>query len=155
MRKRTILMPMAAMIALVATSFAADDPFLGTWKLNEAKSKIAKGAPKNHTIVYEAAGDNTKITVDGTAGDGSAIHSEWTGKMDGKEYPVSGAATADARSYKKVNNRTLAFTEKKAGKVVTSGRSALSADGKSRTVTMTTTDSSGKKLRSTVVYDKQ
>ena len=42
----------------------AQDPHMGTWKLNEAKSKFAPGVPKNHTVVYETAGDNVKITVD-------------------------------------------------------------------------------------------
>ena len=45
-------------------TFAADNPFMGTWKLNESKSKFGPGAPKNSTVVYEAAGDNTKVTVD-------------------------------------------------------------------------------------------
>jgi len=42
---------------------------MGTWKLNEAKSKIGAGSPKNSTVVYEAAGDSVKVTVDGTDGD--------------------------------------------------------------------------------------
>jgi cytochrome oxidase assembly protein ShyY1 len=36
---------------------------LGTWKLNEAKSKIPAGASKNLTVVYEAQGDSIKCTV--------------------------------------------------------------------------------------------
>jgi hypothetical protein len=38
---------------------------MGTWKLNEAKSKLAAGLPKNTSVTYEAAGDNIKATVDG------------------------------------------------------------------------------------------
>jgi hypothetical protein len=49
----------------------------------------------------------------------------------------------------------LAFTNKKGGKVRTSGRGGVSADGKTRTVTLTGTDSKGKKNTSTAVYDKQ
>ena len=48
-----------------ALSFA-DDPQMGTWKLNETKSKFAPGATKNHTVIYETAGDNVKVTADGT-----------------------------------------------------------------------------------------
>jgi hypothetical protein len=44
---------------------------------------------------------------------------------------------------------------KKDGKVVTSGRIVVSADGKSRTLRTTGTDSAGKKFTSTAVYDKQ
>jgi hypothetical protein len=128
---------------------------MGTWKLNEAKSKLAAGAPKNHTVIYEAAGENVKITVDGVDNDGKATHNEWTGKFDGKDYPVTGDASSDARSYKVVDDRTLTFSANQKGKVTMTGRIALSADGKSRTVKVSGTDSKGKKFKGTSVYDKQ
>jgi hypothetical protein len=53
-------------------------PEHGPWKLNEAKSKFAKGAQKNHTVVYELSGDMVKVTVDGTTAVGNAAHNEWT-----------------------------------------------------------------------------
>jgi hypothetical protein len=49
----------------------------------------------------------------------------------------------------------LKLTAKKDGKVVTTGEIVVSADGKTRTVKTTSTDSTGKKLKSTAVYDKQ
>jgi hypothetical protein len=128
---------------------------VGTWKLNEAKSKLAAGVPKNHTVVYEAAGDSMKVTVDGTNADGSASHNEWTGKYDGKDYPVTGDPTSDMRSYKRVNEHTLDFTIKKEGKVTVMGQIVVSADGKTRTVTTTGTDPQGKKFKNIAVYDKQ
>jgi len=131
------------------------DPQMGTWKLNEAKSKFAPGVPKNNTVVYEAAGDDVKITTDGKDKDGNATHAEWTGKFDGKDYPVTGDPNSDARSYKKVNDRTLEMTAKKDGKVTVSGRIVVSADGKTRTVTVGGTDADGKKFQNKVVYDKQ
>jgi hypothetical protein len=133
----------------------AQEAFIGTWKLNDAKSKIASGSPKFTTVVYEAVGDSVKVTVDGTGGDGTASHDEWTGKYDGKDYPVTGDPSSDTRSYKKVNDHTLAFSNKKGDKVTMSGRVVLSADGKTRTVTVNGTDSAGKKFTSTAVYDKQ
>jgi len=133
----------------------ADDPQMGTWKLNEGKSSFATGATKNHTVVYEASGDSVKITVDGTDKDGKSSHNEWTGKFDGKDYPVTGDPTSDMRSYKKVDDHTLKMTVKKDGKVTTSGRIVVSADGKSRTVKTRGTDPEGKKVKNTVVYDKQ
>jgi hypothetical protein len=135
--------------------FAADSPHMGTWKLNEAKSKVGAGAPKNSTVVYSAAGDSVKVTVDGVDGAGKPSHNEWTGKFDGKDYPVAGEATADTRAYTKVNDTTLTFSQKKDGKVTTSGKIVISADGKSRTVTTTTTGADGTKVNSTAVYDKQ
>jgi phage gp45-like len=152
-RTRMALVTVALCFAGVMC-FAADDPHMGTWKLNESKSKIAAGSPKNSTVVYAAEGDNVKITVDGTDGDGKPVHNEWTGKFDGKDYPVSGDPSQDMRSYKKVNARTLALTTKKDGKVQTTGRIVVAADGKSRTVSTTRTDPKGKKSTSRAVYDK-
>jgi phage tail sheath gpL-like len=154
MKTRTILLTLLLGFVGAAVCFA-DDPQMGTWKLNEAKSKIGAGSPKLTKVVYEAAGDSVKVTVDGTDGDGNPLHSEWTGKYDGKDYTVIGDPSTDTRSYKKVNDHTLAFTNKKGDKVTISGHGVVSADGKTRTVTITGTDSKGKKFTSTTVYDKQ
>jgi len=154
MKTKTILLSLALCFLATAMCFA-EDVQMGTWKLNEGKSKLAPGVPKNHTVVYEAAGDNVKVTVDGTDPDGKPTHNEWTGKFDGKDYPVTGDPNSDMRSYKKVDDHTLELTVKKGGKVTTSGRIVVSADGKSRTVTVSGTDPQGKKFKSTAVYDKQ
>jgi hypothetical protein len=128
---------------------------MGTWKLNEAKSKFSPGASKNTTVVYEVAGDSVKVTVDGVDGAGSPTHNEWTGKFDGKFFPVTGDPTSDMRSYRKINSRTLALTGQKDGKVSLTGRITVSADGQTRTVTTTGTDSKGKRISNRAVYDKQ
>ena len=138
-----------------ATVCLADNPHMGTWKLNEAKSKFGPGATKNSTVVYEPSGDSIKVTVDGVDGEGNAIHSEWTGKFDGKFYPLTGDPTGDARSYRKINNRTLALTGKKGKKVTVSGRIVVAPNGKTRTVTTTGKNSKGKTVTTRAVYDKQ
>ncbi len=153
MKTRPVLLTLA--LCLVAALGFASNPNMGTWKLNEAKSKFSPGAPKNHTVVYEAAGDKVKVTVDGVDADGKPTHNEWTGMFDGKDYPLTGDPTADTRSYKKVNDNTTELTNKKAGKVIATGKIVISADGKSRTVTVSGTDPKGKKVTSTAVYDKQ
>jgi hypothetical protein len=155
MKLRTSVLTLALCFVAAVVCFAASDAQMGTWKLNEAKSKIAAGMPMNGTVVYEAAGDSVKVTIDGTSGDGKPVHSEWTGKIDGKDYPVTGDSTSDTRSYTQVDDHTLQFAGKKDGKVTLSGRVVVSADGKTRTVTVNGNDAAGKKLKSTAVYDKQ
>ena len=154
MKTRTIILTLALCLVGVAVVFA-DDANMGTWKLNEAKSTFAPGALKNNTVVYAAAGYNVKVTVDGTDSDGNPTHTEWTGKFDGNDYPVTGDPNSDARSLKKIDDRTLELTVKKGGNITTTGRIVVSADGKSRTVTTSGTDVTGKKITSTAVYDKQ
>jgi hypothetical protein len=65
MNARTIVLTLVTCFVGLTLCFA-EDAFTATWKLNEAKSKIGPNAPKNSTVVYEAAGDNVKVTVDGT-----------------------------------------------------------------------------------------
>ena len=154
MKSRTILASLGVFLATLAVALAAD-AFVGNWKLNEAKSKFPTGATKNQMVVYTAAGDDLKVTVDAVDKDGKAMHTEWTGKPDGKDYPVTGAVNEDTRAYTKVDDKTLDFTSKKGAKVTAQGRVVLSPDGKSRTVTTTVMEADGKKAMSTAVYDKQ
>jgi hypothetical protein len=154
MRVRKVALTLALCLAGVAVCYAGN-PNMGTWKLNEAKSKFSPGATKNTTVVYAAAGDQVKVTTDGTTGDGKPVQTEWTGMFDGKDYPLTGDPSADSRSYKKINDHTLELTNKKDGKVTTTGHVVVSADGMSRTVTVHGMSADGKKMTSTAVYDKQ
>lgn len=153
MKVRTTLAALAILAASASLALAADAT-LGTWKLDEAKSKLATAA-KNSTVVYAASGDSVKITVDGVDKDGKPAHNEWTGKYDGKDYPVTGDPNSDTRAYTKVDDHTLTFNAKKGGKVTVNGKVSISADGKTRTVSVTSTDASGKTSDSTAVYNRQ
>ena len=152
---RNCVLTFAFCIVASLVCFAASNAQMGTWKLNESKSKIGAGMPKNDTVVYEAAGENIKVTIDGTAGDGTKTHSEWTGEMDGKDYPSTGNPNEDMRAYTKVSASTLRFASKKDGKVMLSGTITVSADGKTRTVNSSGKSPDGKTVKSVLVYDKQ
>jgi len=141
--------------ALGTTVCLAQDPNMGTWKRNEAKSKMPAGLSQNNTVVMEAAGDNIKVTMEGTDKDGKPTHSEWTGKFDGNDYPVTGNPAVDARSYKKIDDHKMVTTNKKDGKAVLIAQVEVSKDGKTRTVHVTQTDSDGKKVTGKAVFEKQ
>jgi len=139
--------------AATVASFAGNAQ-MGTWKLNEAKSKVAPGMGKNTTVVYAEQGDKIKITVEGADKDGKPTHAVWIGKWDGKAYPAKGNLAWDAAAYKVVNDHTNEITTMKNGKVVWTGKITVTADGKSRTATVNGTDANGKQFHSKAVYDK-
>jgi hypothetical protein len=151
---RKVVLTLLMLFVGLTVCFAAN-PSLGTWKLNEAKSKIAPGSSKNITVTYSATGDSIKATIDGIDGQGKPTHNEWTGKFDGKDYPVTGDPNSDTRAIKQVDEHNYDLTVKQAGKVTMTGKAVVSADSKTRTVTISGTDPSGKKVTSTSVYDKQ
>jgi hypothetical protein len=155
MKTKTIGLTLALCFFAGAASFADDDPQMGTWKLNEGKSKLTPGEGKNTTVVYEAAGDQVKVTIDGTDKDGKPTHNEWTGKFDGKDYAVTGDPKSDMRSYKKIDDHKLTFTVKKDGKTTITGHIVVAADGKSRMVTAHGAGEHGKESKEKAAYDKQ
>ncbi len=154
MKTRITVMAVALSFVAAAVCFAAN-PHMGTWKFNEAKSKMPAGMGKNTTVVYAEQGDKIKVTVDGIDKDGKPTHSVWVGKFDGKAYPTKGNPSWNSAAYKVVNDRTNDITTMKDGKIVWSGKITVAADGKSRTVTMNGTDASGKKFSGKAVYNKE
>jgi hypothetical protein len=154
MRTRSIAIALTLCFVAVGVCFG-QNVFVGTWKLKETKSEFSPGAPKNRTVVYETEGDKMKVTVDSVGGDGKPTHYVWVGKFDGKEYPVIGDPLSDSRSYTVVDEHILGFNVMKGRKVINSGRIVVSADGKSRTVTMSGTNAQGHRVSSSEVYDKQ
>ena len=154
MKTRTTLLAVIVSVAAASLCFASDDAFMGTWKLDEAKSKIPEGMPKNTTVIYAQSGDEVTITVDGMDA-GKAVHHVWTGKFDGKEYGAKGSDMHTARAYTKVDAHTLTYTVMKDGKKIGDGKVVIAADGKSRKVTETDINPEGKQLKSVAVFDKQ
>ena len=121
MKTKTIALSLGLILA--AGALYAADPFEGTWKLNESKSKLTRGTGKNTKVVYDSRLIRDKVTVtgDGVDADGKPVHIEWKGRFNGKDYEVTGDPTSDMRSYTKVNDHTLNMISKKGGKVVIPG----------------------------------
>jgi hypothetical protein len=153
MKTRITAVVTALSVAATVACFGAN-PQMGTWKLNEGKSKLQPGMGKNTTVTYSEQGDKIKVTVDGVDKDGKPRHAVWVGKFDGKAYKSKGNMPWDSAAYKVVNDRTNDITTMKDGKVLWTGTIEVSKDGKSRTVTVNGTDANGKKYTSKVVYDK-
>jgi hypothetical protein len=153
---KTKLLGLTLALSFIGSAcFAAASPQMGSWKLNEAKSKLVPDTGKNTTVTYSEEKGKIKVTVDGVDKNGKPRHGVWVGKFDGKVYPSKGNLPWDAASYKMVNDRTNEITTMKDGKVLWSGSITVSKDGKSRTVTINGTDANGKKYKSKAVYDKE
>ena len=152
-KTRIAVAAMALSVMATAACFGAN-PHMGTWKLNEAKSKIAPGMGKNLTVVYAEQKDKMKVTVDGVDKDGKPTHAVWVGMADGKTYKTKGNLAWDAAAYKVVNDHTYEITTMKGGKVFANGKSTVSADGKTRTVATEGTGADGKKFKNKGVYDR-
>jgi len=141
----------------VATTVLAQNPLLGTWKLNVTKSKYNSGAaPKSLTRTVEVQGDKMKYTFEGVAADGSPLTYTFTVSYDGKDYPITGSGApggADTIAIKQLNPSSYASTLKKAGQPVLTTKAQVSKDGK--TTTLTQSAATGTGPTNTLVFEKQ
>lgn len=153
MTSKTTLVSLIVWLAAGTLCFGS--AFDGTWELNTKKSHVRSGMARNETVKYEGAFFfREKVTVEGTDAKGKPARSEWVGMFDGKDYPVTGDPDSDMRAYSKVDDHTMNFWMKKGGKVVGSGKIVVSADGKTRTVTINRPGRHHRMMRTTSVFDK-
>ena len=130
---------------------------IGTWNVNLAKSKYAAGtAPKSGTFTVEAAGAGFKVTVDSVTADGTVAHWAYSANYDGKDNPITGNSPyGDVVAATRVDANTVRAIYKKGGTVTVTQIHVVSSDGKTDTITNTSTNAEGKTVSSVRVYDKQ
>ena len=152
----TAILAAGLLAAAALVTAQAKDPFVGTWTLNIAKSKYNPGpAPKSQITVYEAVGQGYRVTVKSEFVSGAKQQWSYTSGLDGKDAAISGDnPNADTIAVKRIDALTLETVNKKGGKVTTTQRNVVAADGRTRTVTTTGTDAEGRKVNNVAVYEK-
>ena len=154
--RKTILI--VAMLLIPVGLSAADDPFVGTWKLNVAKSRYNPGPlPKSSSNTYEPVpGGGLKIRVSTITAPGTLRSFERIERYDGKPYPVQGEpGGADAISTKRVDPYTIEVVSYYQGKIIGHLTRKISKDGKTMTSTSQGTNAQGQPFEEFRYFDKQ
>jgi hypothetical protein len=145
-----------AVCFFAVAALAAENPFIGTWKMNADKSKMSGAdALQNVTVQYEMDGESLKASVQGTTTQGQAENFTYEATLDGKPGTATGSSTFDTITLQKVGPNVIKATAKKGDKAIYMDRRVVSKDGKTLTISRTGTDSQGKKYQSTIVFDRQ
>ena len=156
MKKCWVQASVATLLAAASLLAVAQDKGMGTWKLNAEKSSFSPGPPpKALTTYFEPDGEWVKWRSERTLADGKSQAASFRAKYDGKEYPLAGSPNADVVVLKRIDAATTERVNKKGGKVVTSERRTVSADGRSYVTTVTGTTPDGKPVSHRMVFDKQ
>jgi hypothetical protein len=159
MKRVTFIFAMVVLcLGLPSLMSAADNPAIGTWKLNLSKSKYPEGAaPQSLTRTVSADGDSVKYSFEGTDAKGAATKYGFTVKYDGKDVDFSGTTPygADHIAIKQLNSHQWKATLKKGDKVVGTTTSTVSHDGKTTTLNGSGAGADGKMQKVTQVFDKQ
>jgi len=148
-RASVVLSMMIAVSLTAALVAAATDAGLavGTWKTGSA------AGVESAQIVAQASG--FRLVLNTVDPNGNPIRAEFTGKRDGKDYPVTGLPNADTVSLVKIDAQTLDCLYKKGGKAVRTERVILSKDGKRATVFKKGSDQTGLYATVVSVWEKQ
>jgi hypothetical protein len=143
-----------------AGSLLAADSFVGTWRLNIAKSKAEPQPPgmavRAETVVIQEINERYEVTVQGTRENGSPISVRYSVPAMGGMLKYSGGAQqADTHAMKKINDTTVDFIATRNGKVVSTIRATVSANGKAMRTDEKGVDADGKPVQDLEVFDRQ
>jgi hypothetical protein len=155
--KRLLVFATVVVTAVVASGLllAQSNPFVGTWKLNPAKSKYTAGAPpKEETVTIQMVGEQDQVTATGTAADGSPISVKYETPDKGGAGKIL-AGPYDAVSAKRIDAHTNELSFMEGGKEIRHIRAIVSKDGKALRITQKGTDLQGKSASGVVVLEKQ
>lgn len=151
-----------AVVMLLPLLGAQDNPAIGTWKLNVAKSKFSGQAPKSATLVIEAQGESVKTSLEEIEANDSHVGYEYTASFDdGKDYPLLGSSRperlggAETVALRRAGSHVYGGQFKKSGQIVMTNRTVVSKDGKTLTLTANGADAKGQPITLTTVWDKQ
>jgi hypothetical protein len=164
-RRLGFVVAVGVFVAFQQTSASAQaaDPLAGTWKLNLAKSTFdpPELAQKSITASYHVEGDTITASLEGVDYLGRTTRSEYTATFDGRDHPSRGTldgkpvSTQDAISWKKIDDRTYEVLNKLNGRVLTTQRIVIAADGKTRTTTITGTNAQGQTVHNVLFFERQ
>lgn len=153
--KKQLIVPSLLIACLGASLAVAGEAWLGSWKLNAAKSQAGANAITVDTLKYEATPAGIKLTATGKDAQGKPLETAYTSNFDGKEVKWSGNPMADTAAPKKIDDSSYENTWKLGGKGTVTAKVVVAKDGKSLTITQDGTGPNGEKIHSVGVYDKQ
>ena len=146
---------MLVLLGFAATLCAAD-PFVGTWKMNPAKTKFKVGtAPKEQTVTITEVGSDYNVKVVGLAADGSNYSLSYSVPTAGGTGKFLESSSYDGITGKRLHPAEREMSYTKGGKVVYTTHSKLSADGHTLSVHSKGLNPLGKDVEATITYDKQ
>jgi len=143
--------------AFFATATPENSLLIGNWQVNQARSSLAAGATpyKRSTCRIEEKGDGLRVSYDIVGVRGGVIHLEWTGKLDGNDYPIQGMDEVVTNAYTRVDDHTYDIVVKVDGNRAATARTVIAADGKSMATSTTSRNARGETVTTTVVYERK
>ena len=155
-RAAVVFVSLAAAAVAHAQASAPPAAWFGTWTLNVARSTYVPGPPPYRRASYriEPWQDGVKVTYDMVHPRGGVTHLEWTGRLDGRDYPLQGIEENMTYAYAPAADGAWTVTVKVDGRIVARSTVTVSPDGRSMTTSTSGVNAAGRRVTTVTVYEK-
>jgi hypothetical protein len=161
---RTMLFALLSLVLALAPMPAQSPPaaapvpqaWFGTWTLNIAKSRYTAGSAPYTRATYTIAPwkDGLKVTYEMVYPRGGWTRLEWSGRLDGNDYPVQGLDEVVTYAYRPLPDGSCEVTVKFDGRPTATSLITLSADGRTMTTRTAGRGAQGQAVSTETVYEK-
>jgi hypothetical protein len=139
-----------------AATLSAAEPFLGTWKLNLAKSHYSEGAPpKEQILKITPEGSDLHVRVDAITANGSKTVVNYTIPVEGGMGKMDPSPAYDGILGRHLSANVREIVRLKNGKEVFNAHATVAPDGKTMSAHTTGVSPLGLPVDSTLFYEKQ
>ena len=130
-----------------------DQPWFGTWQQIPPESQWFNPWPyQTVTLRIEPWYDGLRVVYDMVRRRGGITHMEWSGRFDGRDYPMQGVDYVLTNAYRQLSDRSYQITVRLDGREVAVATAVVSPDGARLTVDTVERDASGRTRKTRAVY---
>jgi len=139
--------------APAALAQAKDDPLIGRWQLDRARSEFSGNVPEKRVTIFELLPDgNLKHITETVVANGSTDRVEYASKYDDKDVPISNSFLWTV-SVKRIDARKTERSGRVNKEVVETSTRTVSPDGQTLTI-VTAGNNGGAEYSSTQVFTR-
>ena len=149
------------LVLAIATSVAIPTaqpqaPWIGAWQQVPPEKKWFDPWPyRKVTLRIEPADDGLRVVYDMVRRRGGITHIEWSGRFDGRDYPVQGVDYVLTNAYRKLSDRSYEIVVKVDGRAAAVATAVVSPDGGTLNVDTREQDATGRPVTTTATYQRR
>ena len=131
-------------------------PWIGTWQqIPPARKWFDPWPYQQVTLRIESADDGLRVVYDMVRRRGGIQHMEWSGRFDGKDYPVQGVDYVLTNAYRQLSDRSYEIVVKVDGRAAAVATAVVSSDGRTLDVETKERDERGRPVTTAARYQRQ
>lgn len=136
----------------------AQDPSLGSWRLNVTQSKLGDSVAPRSMVVREQEGKWIRVTTVFTqpaAGGGGERRETYRMKRNSQDYPATGALHYNSVSSISIDQQSVETVFKQDGREVSRCTARYARDGQTAAIRCATEGTKGRRALSVLAWDRE